>query len=150
MKKTYIFIATVIICCLFLWIGFYAGWSSKTVTTPTEEKKDCMSLYPVVKEYIIDKYQSEPIEWVDLSYSNVRDVEVWHNSEDNGCYATANVTYADYTYTDTEPHYRVTKTQMLFSVWDEIKVIYRCDFNPELKDCRNDFDIMVWNYKKSS
>ena len=59
MKKTYIFIATVIVCCLFLWIGFYAGWTSKTVTTPTEEKKSdslfekqnkCASYYETYKD----------------------------------------------------------------------------------------------------
>lgn len=80
MKKTYIFIATIIVCCLFLWIGFYAGWSSKTVTTPTEENKSdslfekqnkCASYYEVYKDKLsyVDDSKTSSLDSLSVSYS---------------------------------------------------------------------------------
>lgn len=80
MKKTYIFIATVIVCCLFLWIGFYAGWSSKTVTSPTEERKSdslfekqnkCASYYETYKDKLsyVNDSKTSSIDSLSVSYS---------------------------------------------------------------------------------
>ena len=100
MKKTYIFIATVIICCLFLWIGFYAGWSSKTVTTPTEENKSdslfdkqnkCASYYETYKDKLsyVNDSKTSSIDSLSVSYSPSLDncvaswiivMDFWDNS----------------------------------------------------------------------
>ena len=100
MKKTYIFIATVIVCCLFLWIGFYAGWSSKTVTTPTEENKSdslfdkqnkCASYYETYKDKLsyVNDSKTSSIDSLSVSYSPSLDncvaswiivMDFWDNS----------------------------------------------------------------------
>ena len=100
MKKTYIFIATIIICCLFLWIGFYAGWSSKTVTTPTEEDKSdslfekqnkCASYYETYKDKLsyVNDSKTSSIDSLSVSYSPSLDncvaswiivMDFWDNS----------------------------------------------------------------------
>lgn len=154
MKKWHITLATIIICCVFLWIGFYGWFATKSVLSDTKKSdrdSDCLSMYPIVKEYITDHYESSPIEWIDLSHSTVWDIDLRYNSDIGGCYASTTVNYMDYVYTDIEPTYNLTKTQLLFSIWDNIEVIYRCDYLwDKSKDCRNDFNIKVLELKKSS
>lgn len=80
MKKRQITLATVIICCVFLWIGFYAGWSSKTVPTPTEENKSdslfdkqtkCASYYETYKDKLsyVNDSKTSSIDSLSVSYS---------------------------------------------------------------------------------
>lgn len=155
MKKSYVFIATIVICCLFLWIGFYAGWATKSVITETPQNSgsqtQCLSMYPLIKEYITDHYEFEPIEWIDPSHSTVWDIDIRYNSELDGCYASTTVYYTDYinTWDGLKPN--MTRSQYIFSIWDNIDITYRCDFQGDKsKDCRNDFQLKKDELKKSS
>lgn len=100
MKKRQITLATVIICCVFLWIGFYAGWSSKTVTTSTEENKSdslfekqnkCASYYETYKDKLsyVNDSKTSSIDSLSVSYSPSLDncvaswiivMDFWDNS----------------------------------------------------------------------
>lgn len=156
MKKTYIFIATVIVCCLFLWIGFYAGWSSKTVTngtsTSTLGQAECLGMYPLVKEYITDHYEYDPIEWIDPSNSTVGDIDIRYNSDSGGCYASTTVYYVDYLNIWDIPKQNLTRSYIIFSIWDGIEITYRCDSsnNDITKNCIGEFQLKKDELKKSS
>ena len=100
MKKRQITLATVIVCCLFLWIGFYIGWASKSVTTPTEENKSdslfdkqtkCASYYETYKDKLsyVNDSKTSSIDSLSVSYSPSLDncvaswiivMDFWDNS----------------------------------------------------------------------
>lgn len=155
MKKTYILITTVIVGCLFLWIGFYAGWASKSfkneIPTNSGGQTQCLSMYPLVKEYITDHYKYDPIEWIDLSHSTVGDIDIRYNSASNSCYASTTVYYTDYLDLWDGQKPNLTKSQYIFSIWDSIDITYRCDYSWNgSNDCRNEFQLKKNELKKSS
>lgn len=85
MKKPQIFLATIIICCLFLWIGFYAWWSTKTVTTESnstenveqslfDKQAKCNSYYETYKDKLsYANSDTSSLEELSVSYSQLLD-----------------------------------------------------------------------------
>ena len=80
MKKWQITLLTVVICCIFLWIGFYAWYATKTLTTPAEEIKSdsifdkqnqCASYYNVYKDKLsyVDNSKTSSLDSLSVSYS---------------------------------------------------------------------------------
>ena len=153
MKKQQIFWATIAICCIFLWIGFYAGWATKSASNApnSDGQNQCLKMYSLAKEYITDHYKIEPIEWIDPSHSTVWDIDIRYNPNIDGCYASTTVYYTDYINTVDGLKPNITRTEYIFSIWDSIDVIYRCDFQGDKsKDCRDDFRLKKEELKKSS
>lgn len=88
MKKTKIIIATILICCVFLWIGFYFWYATKSVTTtdnvPTTEKVEeslfdkqtkCASYYNVYKDKLsyVNDSKTSSLDELSVSYSPTLD-----------------------------------------------------------------------------
>ena len=76
LKKRQVFLATIIICCVFLGIGFYAGWATKSLTGEKSEsnfdkQKECMSYYNIYKDKLsyVSNSKLSYLDSLSVSYS---------------------------------------------------------------------------------
>jgi hypothetical protein len=153
MKKWQITLATVIICCVFLWIGFYAWYAVKSLTTPTQENKSdfnkesqCSNMYSTVKDKLTEEYtlwEDEENNWrlwnVEIRYSPVLD----------SCMAEYHWWENTYLYTDNwEPHYNPIKIYELADINNWYTILANCEATADnLHWCDDTFKSKVAKYK---